>query len=216
MDQQISKKGARVSMSGVPSRLEQADLARAVGARLREARDMVGLSQITAAKQLGYANSTKLAKIESGKHSSQIPIWVIKRAAELYDVSVDYLLGITESMEREDARHSVMREMMIHMRERWEKLRERDVIVQMGIIERVVSVENCITSIEKEATDALTALNRVIELNPEWEDIKGGSKLLSSIERTTASSRNAKSKIRRFRTENAASGGLPQIDLVFV
>lgn len=79
--------------SNMPTRAEQAELARVVGLRLKEAREAVGMSQLDAAKQLGYANSTKLSKIESGKHSSQILMWVLIRAAELYDVSLDYLVG---------------------------------------------------------------------------------------------------------------------------
>ncbi len=73
----------------LPSRQEQAVLAKAVGARMREARELAGMSQIYAAKQLGYSNSSKLAKIEGGKDSSQIPMWVIKRSARLYDASID-------------------------------------------------------------------------------------------------------------------------------
>lgn len=210
-------KKTRISTSGIPNRQEQAELARAVGLRLKEAREMVGLSQLNAAKQLGYSNSTKLSKIESGKHSSQIPIWVLKRAAEIYDVSLDYLMGITETMEQEDSRHTALREMMVHMRERWERIRERDVLVQVGMLNRIKHVENSILMIEQEAEDAANALARVAELNPDdWQDMKGGARLASAIERTAAASRTARKNIKRFRAENVAAGGVPQLDLVFV
>ena len=123
-------KSRKVVKSGVPSRQEQAALAKRIGGRLRETRLAAGFSQLNAAKHLGYANSSKLAKIEGGKDSSQIPIWMIKRAALLYNCSADYLVGNTETMEVDDARRATMSEMMTHMREDWERMRERDVITQ--------------------------------------------------------------------------------------
>lgn len=212
----IEPKKNRTSTTGTPNRQEQAELARQVGARLKEAREMVGLSQLNAAKQIGYANSTKLSKIETGKHSSQIPMWVLKRAAQVYDVSIDYLLGVTETMEREDLRHSALREMMVHMREDWERLRGRDVLVQSNMLERIRHVEQSVVHIDTEAEAAEKALLRVIELNPTWQDTKGGCKLLATVQSTSAAARNARRNMQRFRNENRASGGAPQLDLVFI
>lgn len=77
-----------------PSREAQRDIVREIGARLKTARQAAGMSQLCAANKLGYSNSSKLSKIESGAHSSQIPVWVLIRAAELYETSVGFLLGI--------------------------------------------------------------------------------------------------------------------------
>lgn len=207
----------RTSTSGVPNRQEQSMLARNVGARLKEAREMVGLSQLNAAKHIGYGNSTKLSKIETGKHSSQIPIWVLKRAAQVYDVSLDYLLGVTETMEREDVRHTALREMMVHMRQDWERMRSRDVLVQANMLERLKGIEQSTALIDCEAEKAEQAMLRLVELNPElWEDLKGGHKALNSIQMTAAAARTARRKMQKFRNENRASGGEPQFDLVFV
>ena len=215
MSEQQCRK-ARVSTSGTPNRQEQQELARAVGERLREAREMVGMSQLNAARQIGYANSTKLSKIESGRHSSQIPIWMLKRAAQIYDVSLDYLLGISATMEQEDCRHAALREMMFHMREDWERIRQRDVLVQAGMLNRIKHVESGITLIKQESEDAVAALYRVAELNPDtWQDLRGGARLVSAVERTAAAARTARANVRRFRAENAAAGGAPQLDLVF-
>lgn len=206
---------SRTSQTGIPSRQDQAVLARKVGERMREARLMVGLSQLTAARQLGYANSSKLAKIEGGKDSSQIPLWVIKRCSCLYDVSVDYLLGNTETMEAEDTRHVALREMSTHMREHWERLRQRDVMVEQALRERVVAIEETIVLLEREAGEASVAMSRCAELNPGWQDMRGGSRLFDAIERTAAAARTSRSKLNRYRREARAAGGAPQLDLVF-
>lgn len=179
----------------MPNRQEQAVLARHVGERLRESREIAGLNQLTAAGLFGYANSSKLAKIEGGKDSSQIPLWVIKRASCLYDVSVDYLLGNTETMEAEAGRHAALRETMVHMREHWERLLERSVTIQRETLERVVAVEQLLAEMGTAAVEARAAMARVAELNPEWQDMRGGSRLLGAIERITS----ARSQLDRLR-----------------
>ncbi|MGL4349401.1 MAG: helix-turn-helix domain-containing protein [Plesiomonas shigelloides] len=200
----------------MPSRQEQAELAKLIGARLREAREMAGMSQLSAAKYIGYANSTKLSKIEGGKHSSQIPVWVLKRAALVYDVSIDYLLGVSETMEQEEGRHAALREMMAHMRDDWERLRQRDVLVQAAMLNRIKYVETGVMLIKQETAAASEAMERVIELNPqEWQEVKGGARLAADIERAAAAARTASNNIKRFRAECATAGGAAQLDLVF-
>lgn len=77
----------------IPSREDQQAMAVEAGRRFTSARLAAGLSQLDAARQFGYSNSSKLSKIESGTHSSQIPVWTIRRAATLYGVSCGYLLA---------------------------------------------------------------------------------------------------------------------------
>ena len=199
----------------IPSKDEQIALVQAIGLRLREARLAAGFSQLNAAKHLGYANSSKLAKIEGGKDSSQIPIWMIKRAALLYNCSADYLVGNTETMEVDDARRATMSEMMTHMREDWERMRERDVITQQGMVERIVTVENTVTLFEIEAAEAEKALARLIEINPKWSEIKGGSRVEDAVARTAAAARTARHRLNRHRRESRAAASTPQRDLVF-
>ncbi|WP_176475691.1 helix-turn-helix domain-containing protein [Halomonas salipaludis] len=193
-------------------------LARQVGDRLREAREMQGYSQVKAAQLLGYANSAKLAKIELGNYSSQIPLWVVKRAALLYDVSVDYLLGNTESMEIGEKRSHAARDAIILMREEWERQRWRDMIATRQVQERVEAVEELVNLMSKQVGEACEALSRVEELNPRrWENVKGGSRLQSAVERAAATGRTADSKLKRLhRDARSAAGGVqPELELVY-
>lgn len=215
MEETKGVKQSRTSLSGVPSRQDQASLARAVGVRMREAREMVNLSQLSAARQLGYANSSKLAKIEGGKDSSQIPLWVIKRASCLYDVSVDYLLGNTETMERGDVDHAALREMNVHMRESWERMRQRDVMADLALRKRIVAIEDAVALLERDATEASIAMARCVELNPGWADMRGGSRLFDAVERTAATARTARGRLNLYRREAHEAAGAPQLDLVF-
>ena len=58
--------------------------------RLKEARENAGLKQIDAAKKLGISNGT-LSGYERNYRDPDTDI--LNRMAELYDVSVDWLLG---------------------------------------------------------------------------------------------------------------------------
>ncbi|RQQ25988.1 helix-turn-helix transcriptional regulator [Burkholderia stagnalis] len=76
------------------------------------ARVMSGMTAVEAAERLGYANSTQLSLIESGKRKIPDDRQFIVDAARVYAVSVDFLLGLSPHMEY-DARvarqHALMR-----------------------------------------------------------------------------------------------------------
>ncbi|MCL6477432.1 MAG: helix-turn-helix domain-containing protein [Peptococcaceae bacterium] len=61
-----------------------------LGERLKEARERRGFTQVYVAKQLGITN-TAVSNYERGERDPDTAL--LKRLAELYDVSTDYLLG---------------------------------------------------------------------------------------------------------------------------
>lgn len=70
-------------------------------ARFIAARIMSGLDQRSAADKLGYKNSSPLCKIEAG--DAGVPTYMIARAAQVYGVSMDYLIGLSDYPERDMA-----------------------------------------------------------------------------------------------------------------
>jgi transcriptional regulator with XRE-family HTH domain len=79
----------------------QTEIVKTFGARMVEARELCGYSQKKAAKLLGYRNSSKLAKIEAASDTNSVPLWLIPKAAEVYEVSIDYLFGVSACWQRE-------------------------------------------------------------------------------------------------------------------
>lgn len=69
------------------------DSKKLLGERLKIAREKKGLKQNRVAQSLGIHNST-LAKYESGDR--EVDIDTLKKLAELYEVSVDWLSGRTD------------------------------------------------------------------------------------------------------------------------
>ena len=67
--------------------------------RQRQARELCNLSQSVAAKRLGYLTSAKLSKVEAAADTNSVPLWLIHRAASIYDVSTEFLFGFTDDFE---------------------------------------------------------------------------------------------------------------------
>lgn len=176
-----SNSARKATTTNTPSKQDQAVLSCEVGMRMRESRMMSGLSQVDAAKRLGYENSSKLAKIEKGQ-SSRIPLWVIRKAAILYDVSCDYLFGVTETMERDDVSHASLRELHAFMFADFDKRHAQDVAVMMAIRLKLETIEQMIVLASMQAKQ-LEEAKQFVEVLPEWQEIRGGNRLVSYIDR---------------------------------
>lgn len=181
----------------IPSKDEQIALVKAIGLRLREARLAAGLNQLVAAKRLGYVNSSKLAKIENGRHSAQIPIWVFQRSAANYGVSVDYLMCTSDRMQGDGVPSTVMEEMVEAMKTEWARMTNRDVIAVQAILGRTALLEGALADVEMATQEALEALARVETLNPyRWLKLRGGTRLLSAVERAVAAAKQGRRRTK--------------------
>ena len=76
---------------------EISDIRRTAGARLKEAREMCELKLEQARKRLHLNNAQDLRKIENAME--ELPLWLVVRAAKVYEVSTDWILGVTDDWE---------------------------------------------------------------------------------------------------------------------
>jgi transcriptional regulator with XRE-family HTH domain len=181
--------------------LEQCAIVRTIGQRLREARELCNMSQLMAAERLGYSNSSKLAKVENSSDTCSVPLWLIVRAAKLYDVSVDFLFGLSDDWESDPAARNAnaIHHFLLEARAR-EAAREIEALRRFG------SRLDLIETATVELSDAMDWLFAVIirfwELNKaEFEDMKGGATLVKALEKAEAASRSAKDKLRRLKAD---------------
>ena len=81
----------------------EAEFIKLFGQRAEHARNLCGLTQVEAAKQLGFEGSSNLSKMERGVNGGSVrtyvPLSTIVKMASLYEVSTDYLLGLTDDWE---------------------------------------------------------------------------------------------------------------------
>lgn len=182
------------------TKVEQSILVKTIGNRLREARELCNLSQITAAKRFGYSNSSKLSKIEGATDTNSVPLWFIFRAAKVYEVSLDFLFGITDDWET-GIRMTQEREVSGWVMDAFEKARYRDLDTLKKLNDKIEAITGAIFAQGIAADEANAALLRFIELNPDFEDMKAGSTLVAKVGRVSDAAKNAKAKITKFKLE---------------
>lgn len=191
-------------MKTVSVRVDQAAVVKSIGTRMREARELCNISQSVAAKRFGYSNPSKLSKVEGATDTNSVPLWLIVRASQIYEVSIDYLFGVSDDWET-GARMSQERDVSQWVFDAWEKARQRDMEVLKKLHNKVDAMGGSIADMLEAAENADAAMRRFAEVNPEFEDMRVGARLLSSIERVSDSAKNAKAKMTRFRCECAVA-----------
>lgn len=180
---------------GEPKR-EQASLVKTIGARLAEARELCNMSQSAAAKRLGYSNPSKLSKVEGATDTNSVPLWLIKRAARLYDVSIDFLLG-----ESDDFEAGLQRGVQTWLLDAWQAHRLQDMAALEALHRRVSAVTSLLPLIAAEAERTAEAIQRFSEINTEFDEMRGGARLVATAENLTRLARDASATVRRFRIE---------------
>ncbi|WP_295392922.1 hypothetical protein [uncultured Thiodictyon sp.] len=170
-----------------------------IGARLRDARlRLCNMSQLRAAEQLNLANSGMLAKFENGTDNRNIPLWLIRRAATLYEVSIDWLFGETEDWET-GARMTQEREVSRWLFDVWEKAREMDIAHLRLLNDKLEALTVITGEMMKAANDAEAALDRFAELNDDFLDLRAGAPLVASTTRISAAAQHGQARLERIK-----------------
>ena len=179
-----------------------------IAKRLKEAREIANISVKNAARKLGFKTQSALCKIEKGLIKPSINL--ILQAAQLYDVSADFIFGLNDDWEKSlycrQQRDS--NSWIIHAINK----NNNDVLQTLNIIKNklynLVEISEFLALKSQETNDAFL---RFVELNKDdFLDLKGGAKLEKLITEiynaakffisekqkfSTVISRNANSKI---------------------
>lgn len=173
---------------------EQAELVRVIGDRLREARELCNLSQSEAARRFGYANPSKLSKVELVTDTNSVPLWLIVRAARMYEVSIDFLFGLTDDWEI-----GVPRGVQSFMFDVWEKARQRDMAALEHLHREVVAVSLHTAELVAGIAGATEALAALRTRSPAFDDLPASASLAGRLERLQKRAHAADAALRRFR-----------------
>lgn len=197
---------AEKKLATTGTRKEQATAVKTIGARMRQARELCNLSQGAAARRLGYSNSSKLSKVENATDTNSVPLWLIVRAAKAYEVSVDFLFGLTDDWET-GIRMTQEREVSAWLFDAMEKMRLRDMETLKKLHDRLQTMSESTIQMLQAGEDAAAALERFIELNPGFEDYPGGARLVRAVRMTEVTSKGAKARLDKFRVECILAAG---------
>jgi len=187
------------------ARKQQDQLVCTIGKRLRQGRHMCNMSLTYAAKKLGYANPSKLSKVEHAYDTHSVPLWLIERAAKLYDVSIDFLFGRSDDFET-SSRMYIERETAQWVFHAWETARQRDMQVVRGLVNRIESIGQSTVQLHDTGGQLKTAMQRFVELNPEFETMRGSARVLSAVNTIYDHTQAARNQLSRFKLHCHVAG----------
>ncbi len=176
------------------------ELLRTIGERLRTARELSCFSQSDAARLLGYQNPSKLSKIEKLMNSKNVPLAVLKRAADVYQVSIDYLMGRTDDWGTPGIVRG--RETAAWLFDEWEKARHRDMETLQKLNCRLNTIDGSIESCVDQAFALSDALQWFVAHNRKrFAEMPGGARLIASADKLVKAAQESRADIRRFKME---------------
>lgn len=190
-------------------RHQQAQLVKTIGTRLKESRELCNLSLSEAARLLGYSNPSKLSKVENSTDTLSVPFWLIPAAAQLYDVSTEFLFGLTDEWETGCWRG--VSPFLIHV---WDAQRARDLKALAVLNRRVIAAVESFPTLAEAAQNALGAVEAFTLQNKDFDDLPGGARLMAAARRLRTVTTDAVATQKRLhldlppemRSEEAASG----------
>jgi hypothetical protein len=137
------------------------------------------------------------------------------RAAEIYDVSIDYLFGVTDDFEVGN-RLCAERKMTQWLVKSWGIQHARDMRAIENLYEKVSLFMDITAQMLPLVQEAHDSLQRMRHLNPEFDDIKAGAKALASSQRAAVAALYSQRLINKFFREcEIAARQNPQMDFSF-
>jgi transcriptional regulator with XRE-family HTH domain len=180
-------------------KFDSAEAVMEFGRRMAEARKLSKLTQEQAAALLGYRNSTKLNKIELGTDTHAVPWRIIIKAAKLYDVTSDFLLGLAGDEWERDPVVCEQKQIGAWLLEHFERTRLKEMQVLKALQTRQVVIFTGISRFLERAKENMECVNRVQELNPEFEELRGGAKLLRILAETAEEAMGLSYELQKLR-----------------
>lgn len=185
---------SRANAAFSATRHDQDALVRTIGQRMREARELCNLTQSEAARRLGYANPSKLSKVEAATDTNSVPLWLIHSASKLYEVSVDYLFGITDDWET-----GVPRGTQAFLLDAWQKMRERDLLALDHLHREVVTVSGGTGAMLCAVKELSAAISLYCGRNPDFAETLGSATVMHRLGRLEAAASAAEVDLRKLR-----------------
>jgi transcriptional regulator with XRE-family HTH domain len=181
-----------------PTDKEEVALIAIIGERLKWARRDLCKFTIKTAAQLLEIEPKYLNELEQGFNNTTVPLKILKKAAEIYQVSVDYLFGLNEDWEiAPDVRaaRDVSTFLLEHRMEMFSQAAAKH-LKQQRHMDKLGGLVN---SLRLELAEVHEAFDRFKEINPEFEDARGGATLQHRMHRANEAAISAQMALIRFK-----------------
>lgn len=166
----------------VPVDKEERALIAIVGERLKEGRKLCKFT-IKMAAELLQIEPQRLNEIEQGFNVDAVPLKMLKKAADVYQVSVDFLFGLAgddwESAPEVRAARDITTFLFEHRVEVFSKAAGQRLRQQRRLDKLAVQVN----ALRLALAEVHEAYDKFTELNPEFDDMRGGATLQNRMNR---------------------------------
>ncbi|WP_341327489.1 hypothetical protein [Methylotuvimicrobium sp. KM2] len=158
---------------------------------------MCGLSQHAAAKLLGISTES-LKAVETALDIESISPFLIVRAAQGYEVTTDFLLGVAveDDWERDPATQ-LMREWSVQSNQRQFEMLTSMISCVESHCRKVHKAEAAISEMVNEYEELVAAVERFIEITDGFNNIPGSARLLLHTKKFGEVCREAKHQLIR-------------------
>lgn len=180
------------------------ELARIVGPRLKAARRAAGVEMAEAASHLGHREITQVSLAESGQRLP--PALDLLKYAKLYGVPTDYLYGLIDDPLAEacelghGARVRMVGGAIAGLFQKFAGAVASHTAVSLSTVREEWADLNVVIEAGSQASHALA---RIRQLNPEFDELRGGAPLQAALDRIEAVSKRVEARTARRREEMA-------------
>jgi len=164
-----------------------------VAARLKEARQLAGIHDYQAVNWLGV-QAIELTKLEEGIHTS--PLSAIKKAAQIYGVSIDYLFGETDDWELcPEIRKE--RDFSAHLQGLFAAEQAKVAVKLVEQDSQITTLSEVVTTLAPAIRAVYDAMLRFWELNPHFDQMAAGAPVIHYLDLADKAGREATCKLVR-------------------
>jgi transcriptional regulator with XRE-family HTH domain len=180
--------------------------------KLVQARVMQGMMAVEAAEKFGYANSSQISQIESGERKTPNDWKFLRRAAEVYSVSVDWLLGLSPNMEHDAraAHHFAL------LRGTEDVIQRMSLAITTAMVHTAQETQPLMDEVQRvlSAVDELNVRFDKFAARPEFDDYPGAAPVVKALYEATQPMRFKLKKYRGIESymSEVTRGTLPPIE----
>jgi len=210
------RKPAAIDLGHASNDKREAKEVRILAGRLKEARELCAHT-VAVASQLLAVSREDLLKVESGVDIGRIPLWLIRRAAEVYTVPSDYLFGLCENFDGDDPEAFRERDSIAIMQRLHVENYSRVIAEQIKQDNRLKALNTAVASFGIAVQNINEVFARFVSLSPEFENMPGGSPVLRQIKIAEKLGQNATCVLARYRAlpESLVAHGEKMNELFF-
>jgi hypothetical protein len=161
----------------LPDDKRESKVIKILAARLRDSRELCGHGLRQAAQLLNVAPED-LRRIEGGVNVDHVPLWLVRSAAEVYNVPVDFLFGLIDDFDGGDSEVFRGRNLLAALQR--QQLEESNTTASEQIRQdgRFKEVSTAVVELVMRVQSLSEVVNRFMQINPTFQDMAGSAPVL--------------------------------------